>query len=426
MLNFVVAGRFRRLVVAVARLRLAPVVVVTAGCALITPSWAGTLTFQDALNLAEQRSPTLRARQAGVEGAYEGLSAAGQLPDPKLAVGVENYPVTGADRFSWNRESMTMRRIGVMQEVPNAAKRAAQRGSAEARTERERAMLEAERLSVRREAAVAWLAQHYAERKLQVFSTLERENQVLQSTLAARIAGGRAAPADALMARQEALGLAERRDELQAGLDQARAALEGWTGRLDETDASTPNLPVESAALLRRVERHAELLPSAAMLAMARAEVAEAQASRRGDWGWEVAYANRNRAFGDMVSFQLTFDLPVSPSTRQEPQLVAKRKELERLEAERDDARRRVQVDLRQQISELQRLERALERQKTSVLPLAAERVQLSLASYEGGRADLSSVLAARKEAAEAGWRSVDLEAQLMSQRARLVYLIAE
>jgi hypothetical protein len=219
MLNFVVAGRFRRLVVAVARLRLAPVVVVTAGCALITPSWAGTLTFQDALNLAEQRSPTLRARQAGVEGAYEGLSAAGQLPDPKLAVGVENYPVTGADRFSWNRESMTMRRIGVMQEVPNAAKRAAQRGSAEARTERERAMLEAERLSVRREAAVAWLAQHYAERKLQVFSTLERENQVLQSTLAARIAGGRAAPADALMARQEALGLAERRDELQAGLD---------------------------------------------------------------------------------------------------------------------------------------------------------------------------------------------------------------
>ena len=60
------------------------------------------------------------------------------------------------------------------------------------------------------------------------------------------------------------------------------------------------------------------------------------------------------------------------------------------------------------------------------MLPLAAERVQLSLASYEGGRADLSSVLAARKEAAEAGWRSVDLEAQLMSQRARLVYLIAE
>jgi cobalt-zinc-cadmium efflux system outer membrane protein len=55
-----------------------------------------------------------------------------------------------------------------------------------------------------------------------------------------------------------------------------------------------------------------------------------------------------------------------------------------------------------------------------------AERVQLTLASYEGGRADLASVLSARRDAAEARFRSLDLEAQLMGQRARLAYLIAE
>ena len=59
-------------------------------------------------------------------------------------------------------------------------------------------------------------------------------------------------------------------------------------------------------------------------------------------------------------------------------------------------------------------------------MPLVNERVRLTLASYEGGRADLASVLVARKDAAEAQWRALDLEAQLMSQRARLVYLIAE
>lgn len=392
----------------------------------MAPSHAAPLRLEEALALAEQRAPVLRARQASVDGAQQGSAAAGQLPDPKLAVGVENYPVTGADRFSWNRESMTMRRVGVMQEMPNAARRAAQRDGAQARAEREQAMLQAERLAVRREAAVAWVAQHYAERKLAVFSTLERENQVLQDTLAARIAGGKAMPAEALMARQEALMLAERRDEVQAAIDQARAALQRWTGISTETDATAPTIALDATALVDRVDRHTELLPSIPMQTMARAEIAEAQASRRGDWGWELAYANRNRAYGDMVSFQLTFDLPVSPSTRQDPQISAKRKELERLEAERDDALRRVQADLRGQVAELQRLERALERQKTSVLPLVAERVQLTLASYEGGRADLASVLSARRDAAEARWRSLDLEAQLMSQRARLAYLIAE
>lgn len=402
------------------------VVGLTAAIAL-AQSWASALTFQEAMSQAEQRAPMLKARQAALEGARESRTAAGQLPDPKLAVGVENYPITGMDRFSWNRESMTMRRVGVMQEVPNAAKRAAQREGADARAEREQAMLEAERLAVRREAAAAWLAQHYAERKLKVFAALERENQLLQDTLAARVAGGKAMPADALMARQEALGLAERRDELQAAVEQARAALQRWTGNTsDQTDSAAPVIALDATSLLQRLERHADLLASTPMLAMARAEIAEAQASRCGDWGWELAYANRSRAYGDMVSFQLTFDLPVSPGSRQEPQITAKRKELSRLEAEREDALRRLRADVQAQLSELQRLERALERQASAVLPLAIERVQLSMTGYEAGRGDLGSVLAARKDAAEAQLRALDLEAQLMSQRARLTYLIAE
>jgi cobalt-zinc-cadmium efflux system outer membrane protein len=428
MVTLCVAGRVARLEEGVgARLRrVAAGLFAATALGFVTQPHAAPLTFQEALALAEQQAPMLKARQAAVDGAQQDRAAAGQLPDPKLAVGVENYPVSGPDRFSWNRESMTMRRVGVMQEMPNAAKRAAQREGAEARAEREQALLRSERLAVQREAAVAWLAQHYAERKLRLFATLERENQVLQDTLAARIAGGKAMPADALMARQEALGLAERRDELQTAVDQARAALQRWIGHSIETDASSPTIALDATGILQRLDRHGELLPSTPMLAMARAEVAEAHASRRGDWGWELAYANRNRAYGDMVSFQLSFDLPVSPSTRQDPQIAAKRKALERLESERDDALRRVHADLQSQLSELLRLERALERQKASVVPLVTDRIRLTLASYEGGRADLASVLAARKDAAEAQWRALDLEAQLMSQRARLAYLIAE
>jgi cobalt-zinc-cadmium efflux system outer membrane protein len=391
-------------------------------------SQAAAVSFEQALLLAEQRSAVLAARRATAIGAQQAREAAGRLPDPKLAVGVENFPVSGPERFSWNRESMTMRRLGVMQDVPNRAKRAAQRGSADAKADRDRAMLEAERLAVRREAALAWLGMHFAQRKLAAFAVLEQENRVLQDTLAARVAAGTAMPGDALMARQEALELVGLRDELQAAIEQAGAQLRRWTGELPDlsADSEPPSLRVDLAKLLAGLDRHAELLAYAPMLAMARADVDEAAAMRQGDWAWEVAYANRSRAFGDMVSFQLTFELPVSRSTRQEPVIASRQKEVERIQAEREDAVRRLRAEVDAQVAELQRLERALQRQQTAALPLAQERSKVTLASYQSGRADLGAVLGARKSAAEAQLRSLDLQAQVMALQARLAYLIAE
>jgi cobalt-zinc-cadmium efflux system outer membrane protein len=389
---------------------------------------AAALSFDEALALAEQRSAALAARRAAANGAEEARTAAGRLPDPKLAVGIENFPISGPDRYSWNMESMTMRRVGVMQDVPNAAKRAAQRGSADARADRERAMLESQRLSVRQETALAWLALHFSERKLGTFAALEQENRVLQDTLSARVAAGTAMPADALMARQEAVELADRRDELQALVEQARAQLRRWVGDLAQvsTGDSTPVLRLDLAKLLGGLDRHAELLAYPPMLSMARAEVDEASAMRRGDWGWEVAYAKRDRAFGDMVSFQVTFELPVSRATRQEPLIASRQRDVDRLEAEREDALRRIRAEVDSQVAELQRLERAVQRQQASAVPLAQERARVTLASYQAGRADLGAVLAARKGVAEAQLRSLDLHAQAMAQQARLTHLIAE
>ena len=230
------------------------------------------------------------------------------------------------------------------------------------------------------------------------------------------------------MARQDALDLADRRDELLAGVEQARALLKRWTGDQPDlsADGEAPDLQPDLSRLLGDLDRHVDLRAFSPMLAMAQADVDEARAMRQGDWAWEVAYANRARAFGDMVSFQLTFELPVSKATRQEPVIASRQKEVERLQAERDDALRRVRADVDAQVVELQRLERALQRQQGQTLPLAQERAQVTLASYQTGRADLGAVLAARKNAIEAQLRALDLQSQVFAQQARLSHLIAE
>lgn len=68
----------------------------------------------DALQLAVAESPRLAAQSHALEAVQASIGAAGQLPDPKLVLGVDNLPVDGPDRYSLTRDFMTMRRIGYM------------------------------------------------------------------------------------------------------------------------------------------------------------------------------------------------------------------------------------------------------------------------------------------------------------------------
>src|ERR1019366_6377624 len=77
---------------------------------------AAPLSLDAALDLAVQRSESAHSARAGAASASEMARAAGQPPDPMLNVGVENWPVPGAARFSPAREPMTQKIIGFTQE----------------------------------------------------------------------------------------------------------------------------------------------------------------------------------------------------------------------------------------------------------------------------------------------------------------------
>ncbi len=403
------------------------------GLAALTPSaaWAApdapSLSYAEALELARQAAPALRAQQATLAGSSALAPAASTLPDPRLSVGIENLPIAGPDRWSTTRDAGTMQRIALMQEMPNRAKRDAREQVAQARIERDRATLAATELAVRREAGLAWLAVHFAEARLSQVAGLQRENRLLQDTLPARIAAGSAMPAELTMARQEALAIADRTDELARDVRKARVELRRWIGERAAAplQGAAPAMDVNGDALRSSLPHHAELAPYAPMRAMAQAEVAEADAEKRGDWSWEVAYSRRPR-YDDMVSFQLSFDLPWQRDRRQQPQIEAKRREIERIEAEREELLRRHAAETDAMLAELQALDTQAERLRAAGLPLAAERVALATAAYQAGRGDLAAVLTARSQVLETQLRAIDLDAQRAALRLRLSTLIAE
>ncbi len=397
-------------------------------CVCMVAAPAAALTFNEALAIAEQQSPALQGQRAAISGAQAVGTAAGTLPDPRLIAGVENLPVSGPERFTLTRDFMTMKRIGLMQEVPNRAKREARVQVTQAKAKREEAMLVVARLQVRQALARAWAAVRFAGERQGVLKELVLENQRLQDTLSARIGAGSAPASDMLMARQESLGLADRRDDLSRDEAKARAALQRYVGaRAGEMlEGDAPLSPRTAEQVRARLHQHAEIVVYGPMVQMAEAELREAQAEARGDWSWEVAYSRRGSQYGDMVSFQVNMDLPWQRARRQDPMIAARRSEAQRIAAEGEELQRRHAQEVDEQLAELAALQSQRERAQATGLRLAQDRVALALAGYQSNRESLGSVLSARRELLEVRLRIVDLQAQQADLRIRLDNLVAE
>ncbi|MFM9900204.1 MAG: TolC family protein, partial [Polaromonas sp.] len=178
----------------------------------VTAQTSPALDFASALRAAEQHAPMLRARAASTQGAAALQTSAALLPDPKLTLGVQDFPVSGPVQGSLTRDNFTMRQIGISQDVPNRAKRAARADVAAARTERERALERVEAQTVRRETGLAWITRFFAEKRLALLATVVAQQRQLVDTAPAQYAAGKSLAAAVPMARLDALALTDRQD----------------------------------------------------------------------------------------------------------------------------------------------------------------------------------------------------------------------
>ncbi len=384
------------------------------------------LDFASALHAAEQHAPMLQARAASTQGAVALQTSAALLPDPKLSLGVQDFPVSGPAQGSLTRDNFTMRQIGFNQDVPNRAKRAARAELAQARTDRERALERVEAQTVRRETGLAWIARFFAEKRVALLASVVAQQRQLVDTAPAQYAAGKSMASAVPMARLDALALSDRQDELQREVTQASVQLQRWVGSSATLVGELPTFSVDANYLHANIERSAGIAAIAPQQAMAQAEVREADAAKVGDWGWGVMYGRRGQGYGDLVSVQFTFELPLAPNERQQPLVIAKQKELQRLSSDREDLVRQHTQELDGLLAELEESKRKLARLTSEAQPLAAQRSALTIVAFENGRDTLSAVLQARQQQTELDLRALELQAKRAAVQWRLNTLIAE
>ena len=402
------------------------------------PVWsiAAGISFNDAQRLAAERAPLLKARQSQVAATQEEAARATALPDPKLTLGLANWPVTGADAFDFRADDMTMKQIGVMQEFPARAKRQARQAVADRGIEQAEALSAAEQLAVRRGTTEAWIALWAAQREVAALQTLREPASIAVRTAKARLTGGAGTVADTLATQAAALELENRIDAALATLEAARAGLARWLG-VDPADVEAEDappelteLPVAPATLLTSIDRQGPLLPWRSREALAEAEVDAAIAEKRPDWSLGVTYGQRDRmpngvSRSDMLMVEFAIDLPLFPRNRQDRGVAARRAELDAVAAEREDARRVQTEAVRRALADWQGLQRQVARKETQSLPLAHDRAKTALAAYAGG-GDLQPWLEARRDEIELHIEHARHLGELGRAWAALAYLLPE
>lgn len=388
---------------------------------LAGPALAAPLSFDDALRLA-QSAPSLAARDADVAAARSTSIAAGRLPDPKLSVGLGNFPISGPPAGTLSGDSMTMATVGVSQEVPNGAKRAAARARAQADIDVARSDQALEARNVRLSTALAWIDLHYAKRRLAALDEVDRAIAPLRISAPSQLAAGAARPGQTLEADQLAATLADRRAGLVAALARARAELVRWTGDPNaETAGDPPVYPIDPFALRAGLEALPALRAYDAMDAQAQADVALARADKRSDWSWDLTYQRRDPMYGDMVSIGASVGLPLFGKTRQDPVIAARASAASRVGYEREAARRALAAALDADLADHAMHHERLMRARSTLEPLAARRADLETASYAAGTASLSDVLSAFLALAETKIDIIDRDADVQRDAVRIV-----
>jgi cobalt-zinc-cadmium efflux system outer membrane protein len=392
-------------------------------CALLPASVrAAPLTFDAALQCARADAPSLKAKTLGADAARSSRGAAGALPDPTLAVGIDSFPISGPLAFEPGRDDFTWGRVGVSQEIPNLAKRHAAQARADTDIAAADAGAAVEARTVEVNTALAWINLAYAEKRLAALDDVLGRLQQIVRTSSGSVASGSARPAQTLAGQQAIAAMQDRRSEIESALVRARAILTRWTGDPNpEIAGAIPDFPVDAATLRATLDRHPTLLMADAQTAQADADTRVATADRRPDFGVNVAYQHRDPRFGDYMSAGVTIGLPMFTRHRQDSQISAREADAARARAEQEGVRRALVSELDSDIADHVMHHDQWMRARDTLQPLAEQRVKLETASYAAGRANLADIADAHAALADAVLTTLDREALVAADGARLV-----
>lgn len=400
--------------------------------AMASASWAADpLTLIEAQRIAAGRSQQLVAQGALTAAAREQAVAAGQLPDPVLKFGIDNLPADGADRGSLTRDFMTMRRIGVMQEITRSEKRQLRSERFERDAQRVQAQRQLTLANIQRDTALAWLDRYYAQAMRELVQQQLEETRLQIQAADVTFRAGRGSQSDVFAARSAVIQLEDRLSQIDRQSRNAGLMLARWVGTPDADRPLSGSPPWQTTSLQREVssehlKQHPDLLAISAEIATVETDARLAQANKQADWSVEASYAQRGPTYSNMISIGVSIPLQWDQKNRQNRELTAKLALVDEAKARYEETLRNHEAEVRGWLNDWQTGKDRVARYRNELIPTARQRTEAALTSYRTGKSDLAGALTARRDEIDTRMQALTLEMETARSWAQLNFIVPE
>ena len=360
------------------------------------------LTLAEAEKLALDQEPGQQALQARAAALKERAVIAGELPDPMLRVGLNNFPIQSG---SFSTEGMTHAAIGLRQAFPAGKTRsistrqfgllaAEMSGNADARG---RNVLSAVRN--------AWLSFYYWEKAHELVSESRPFFDDLATITRSLYAVGRKSQQDVLRAELELSRLDDRLIEIERQRSGAQAALGEWIGN-DAVRSPANKLPGWNQippleALQSILLNHPELRAADSQIEARSAGVDLAEQRSKPGWALDLGYSYREGSLpsgeprSDFITLGVTVGLPFFSKKSVDSSLSAALQERSAARSIKERTLRTLQSKLAAEYARWQDLTRRLSLYDTRILEQAENNAEASMLAYRSDKGDFAEVMRA-------------------------------
>lgn len=401
-------------------------------------TWANALpplTLTEAEQLATRCEPTLQRLCANTKSLEQQAIAEGQFSDPQLVVGVNNVPT---NTFSFTQDDMTMITAGVQQALPRGHSLKFKSCQTQALAQAERYRIRQQHYLILRTVRESWLELYYWAHTTQVLQENQYLLQKILKLTRAEYSTAKKSLQDVLQTQVELTRLEAKQTEAQQQIALQSAQLGRWIG-MAEASRPLAHLPQWSilpplCVLQKHLCHHPLLQVDTAMMQSNRHGLALAREQYKPGFDVSVSYEARQGSFmnsmgmprSDMVTAQVTMDLPVFTANRQDRRFKASEEQFKASIFNRDADCRNLSTELAGQYANWNRIKQRVELLQKHLRPEAKQNVKAALLAYRSANADLLSVLRAYNTLLEVQLEELRGQVDAAKAYAILLYLGGE
>jgi len=361
------------------------------------------ISVEEAIKVALESNPSLKAMEWRAKRAIEESKQAGSWMDPMITFGLVNLPL---ESFAFNQEAMTGKKISLMQQIPFpgklSAKKAAARSEAEAVSEE---ILELAGSLIKR-VKESYYDIFLIDRSIRIsresLDLLSRFVEIAET----RYSVGRGIQQDVLKAQVERSKFEERLINLRFNREKSIAMLNTHMNRdsnspISVVDKLTPTeFEYSEMELIQFAEERRPALKAARYRIASKERFAEySRKLKLPDFRIGIAYTQRdelveaNMLGADFISMSVGFSLPIKPGNRQSSKVQQSEAATQMERENYNNFLNNVKKDLRIRYADVKKGKELISLYENQLLPQAEQSFNSALSGYQVDKVDFITLL---------------------------------